>query len=179
MSRNNFLLIINGPMGSGKSTLAKELQKTFYRTVLIEPDYIKYTISDYKNTSKRYNDDIANIILNNCEYFISNNFNVILDNSIEQDKYIKLLKNLARKTNKLFFVIQIKASVKTCFLRATSRKDINKINKVSLHKIKSKIYSSLKNEYKMADLVLNSENETINDSVKRVLEYINMKYEKK
>lgn len=172
MLHRNFLLIVSGPMGGGKSTLSKGLHKVLPRTILIEPDYIKYTISDYKNTSSRYSNDILNIIINNCEYFLSKNFNVIVDNSIQQDKYIKLLRNLTSKTNSLFYIIQVEASIKTCLSRVIKRKIHKSINKVPLFKIKYRIKSYLTKK-KSADFLFNSERENINEMIEKILGYIN------
>jgi len=144
-------------MGGGKTTTAKLIHSTIPRTFLIGPDYIKYGISDYNNTSTRDTRNIHLALQGLCSCFLSMGYNVIFDEGFRNMNELKGYLDLAKKSGVKLIFAQIYSDPEICLQRALARKIPKRGHKVSKMKIRKRIEAYFRTKYRNPDLEFDSE----------------------
>jgi adenylate kinase family enzyme len=107
MKNQKKLVVLRGNSGSGKSTIAKKFRDSYpnLKIALIEQDYIRRNILREKGSLEGAH---INLIKENVEYCLENNFHVILEGIFHLKLYKDLLNYLNQKfPNNIFFYFDI------------------------------------------------------------------------
>lgn len=146
MKNTSKLIVIRGNSGSGKSTVAKKLQSLYpnLKVALIEQDYMRRNILREKGGMEGIH---INLIKQNVEYCLKNNFHVILEGIFHLKLYKVLMEYLNNKfPNNVFFYLDI--SLEETLKRGKTKKDFHEYGE---ERVRSwyieKDYTNFQNEY--------------------------------
>jgi thymidylate kinase len=146
MQNQKKLIVLRGNSGSGKSTIAKKFRDLYpdLKIALIEQDYIRRNILREKGGLEGAH---INLIKENVEYCLENDFHVILEGIFHLKLYKDLLNYLNQKfPNNIFFYFDI--SLDETLRRSKTKNDFHEYGE---EKVRSwyieKDYTNFANEY--------------------------------
>ena len=160
------LIIIRGAPSSGKSTIAKSLRNYEKKIVWLKVDNFKLFFSE---SSDNIIDDVNKIALDSLDYLLEYKFSVIMEGVFQNPRYIQEAIALAKQRNITAFVYKLECSIETLQARDKTREGIKEGCRKPLgDNVIERLYNIIENNPYDESLKLNTENESVNECMKRI-----------
>ena len=184
-TNSGWAIWITGLPGSGKSTLAhgvhKNLSKLNIEAELISSDELRRKLTPQPTYSEEERNLFYDRLASNAIGLVKNNVNVIIDATGNRRKY----RNKCRRNIEQFAEIYLKCPLENCIQREKKRKNTHfapkKIYDKAFRKKDSTIpgIGSPYEEPENPELVLNSSKLSIQECIKRTVNFVLDNFEKK
>ena len=125
------LFILRGLPGSGKSTAAQQLVEKDRNLVRVNKDLLRemayFLRKNWGPNGSNFRVHVEPFIIKAevllTEYFLSQMFDVIVDDTNLTDKHINRFKRLATKVGAEFHIVELSVNIETCIERDKNRPD--------------------------------------------------------
>jgi predicted kinase len=159
MGKNQFILLIDGPMGGGKTTIANILKTKVTNVMFSGQDRIKWSIANFSR-SPTENKIAADMVFSMGKTALINNLSVCIEQGFMRAEYVQPYLDLAKEFKVRFLMFQIEAPKEVLLKRLTLRPaPVEAKEPMTIEKIKENLDTYFTHKYQKAK-VIDSENKT-------------------
>lgn len=172
LTKNPFLLLIDGPSCSGKTSVASAITEKYGEIFNAKHDKIKWLISNYKSSNHR--NIVYDITRSTIKTALENGLSVIKEGSFEPQKIIEIGKQL----NVPVFVANIvapKEVLEERFKKRIEKKKDDpevKISNTSLERFNEKMYNKYLESKLDSPLEFDSSKQSPEEIAEKIIDYI-------
>lgn len=151
--KNQFLLLIDGPMGGGKSTVADLLKDKLENVLFTGLDRLKWSVSGF-DRSPGQNKIVADLVLSITKTALEDGISVCVEQGFMRAEYMTPFVQLGKAMNAQVLIYQIEAPRDILKERLSARKTpIEARSPVSMEKIEKNLDTYFNNKYSQAKVI--------------------------